>query len=142
MELGNPADIEELNMGGRGSSSGANKKPYGSEYRTLHKDGNIKFVQYKDSTAAKAPMETKTKGRVYVTVDVNGGLKYISYYDRENRRTKQIDLDRPHQGVLPHAHHGYAHKENDTAKGFANLTTEEKEMVDRVRRIWYNRHSK
>jgi len=40
---------------------------------------------------------------------------------------------------LPHTHHGYEHNENDTAKGYANLTTEEKKMIDRVIKIWqYN----
>ena len=63
-------------------------------------------------------------------------------YDTKNKRTKQIDLDRPHDKVSPHTHHGYIHSENDSAKGYANLTTEEKKMVERARKIWYNRHSK
>ena len=45
----------------------------------------------------------------------------------------------PYRGTLPHAHHGYEHNENDTAKGYANLTTEEKKMVAKVKKIWqYN----
>lgn len=108
----------------------------------LYQSGNIKFVRYNDSVLAKAPQETMTAGRVYVTVDANNGLKYISYYDKTNKRAKQIDLDMPHMGVSPHTHHGYEHSENDTAKGYANLTPEEKRMVDRVRNIWQNRHSR
>lgn len=131
-------------MGGRGASSGVSVKgkTYGSEYKTLMTDGNIKFVRYNDSKAAKAPQETMTKGRVYVTLGEDNSPKYITYYDNDNKRMKQIDLDRPHKGVIPHTHHGYEHNENDSEKGYANLTTEEKKIVERIKRIWYNRHSK
>ena len=131
-------------MGGRGASSGMSVrgKPYGSEYRTIYKSGNIKFVRYKDGKLATAPMETMTHGRVYVTVNNEDTLKFISYYDADNKRVKQIDLDKAHKGVLPHTHHGYEHSEKDSGKGFSGLTVEEKKMVDRVKTIWYNRHSK
>lgn len=130
-------------MGGRGASSGvsAKGKPYGSEYHTALKGGNIKFVKANNGSAT-APLETMTRGRVYVTVNAADELKFISYYDNQNKRTKTIDLTKPHKGVLPHTHHGYEHFENDSAKGFANLTTKEKKMVERVKRMWYNRHSK
>ena len=44
-------------MGGRGASSGmsVSGKPYGSEFRTLLKAGNIKFVKAVDG-AQKTPM--------------------------------------------------------------------------------------
>lgn len=124
-------------MGGRGSSSGISVKgrAYGTEYKSLHTAGNIKFLVYKFGNPT-APMETMTKGRVYVTLGKDGAPKYISYYDTENKRTKQIDLDKPHHGVLPHTHHGYMHKENDTPKGFAHLTDKERAMVNRVEEIW------
>lgn len=130
-------------MGGRGASSGisVSGKPYGSEFRSVLQDGNIKFVKANNSSAT-APLETMTRGRVYVTVNAADELKFISYYDNQNKRTKTIDLTKPHKGVLPHTHHGYEHFENDSKKGFANLTTEEKAMVARVRKLWYNRRSK
>ncbi len=129
-------------MGGRGASSGvsAKGKPYGSEYRTVYKDGNIKFVKANNGLAT-APMETMTRGRVYVTVNEADQLKFVSYYDTSNKRVKQIDLDKPHKGVSPHTHHGYEHSENDSAKGFANLTTEEKKLVEKINRIWHNRRN-
>lgn len=127
-------------MGGRGSSSGmsVSGKKYGTEFKSLYQWGNIKFVRYNDSTAAKTPQETMTKGRVYVTVDSQNEVKAITYYDNSNKRVKQIDLDKPHHGMSPHTHHGYEHNENDGPKGAANPTTEEKIMVDRVKKLWYN----
>lgn len=81
-------------MGGRGSSSGISDKGkvYGTEYSTLYQSGNIKFVRYNDSASAKTPMETMTKGRVYVTINEQNNLKSITYYDKHNKRFKQIDV--------------------------------------------------
>ena len=130
-------------MGGRGASSGmsAKGKSYGSEYKTVLKAGNVKFVKAVGSSAT-APLETMTKGRVYVTVNTDDKPKFIPYYDKVNKRVKTIDLTKPHEGVLPHTHHGYNHAENDSAKGYANLTTEEKNMVAWVEKLWDNRNSK
>lgn len=127
-------------MGGRGSASGisVSGKPYGSEYHTVLQSGNIKFVKTNEGSS-NAPLETMTKGRVYVTVNNAGTLKYISYYDTDNKRTKTIDLDKEHKGMIPHTHHGYLHNENDGIKGATKLTTKEKKMVERVHKLWYNK---
>lgn len=125
-------------MGGRGASSGISDKgrKYGSEYNTILQEGNIKFVTKSDRTS-ETLMETMTPGRVYVTV---GGkdLLSIMYFDSDNKRVKSIDLDHPHKKMKPHTYHGYIHFENDGPKGAANLTTEEKKMVERVAKLWYN----
>lgn len=80
-------------MGGRGASSGisVSGKVYGSEYHSILKDGNIKFVVANEGSVT-APMETMIKRRVYVTVDEKKNkIKHITYYDNENKRVKQID---------------------------------------------------
>lgn len=124
-------------MGGRGSSTGVSVKGkvYGTEYKSLLTSGNIKYVVNVGQNTT-APMETMTANRVYVTLSQQGEPKFISYYDKENKRRKQIDLDKPHQGVSPHTHHGYEHNENDSSKGYANLTTKERQMVERVTNTW------
>lgn len=127
-------------MGGRGSSSGisVSGKLYGTEYKSLLKVGNIKFVKRIDNNA-NAPLETMTRGRVYVTVDTKNEPKFISFYDKNNKRSKTIDLTHEHAGIKPHTHHGYEHNENDSKKGAAKLTTEEKKIVDFVLKTWYNK---
>lgn len=136
-------------MGGRGASSGMShyengktgrvtERSYGSQYQTLLQSGNIKFVRKSDG-AVEPLVETMTRGRVYVRVDGRDSLREIVYYDRRNKRSKQIDLGHQHKGVVPHTHHGYEHNENDSRKGFSRPTAEELRMVDRVRRIWENR---
>lgn len=129
-------------MGGRGSSSGISdkRKKYGSQYNTVLTSGNINFVEANDRHS-ESLFETKTNGRVYVEVGGKDLLRII-YYDRNNKRVKQIDLNHTHKGMNPHTHHGYNHNENDGAKGASNLTTEEKKMVERVKQIWYNRNKR
>lgn len=131
-------------MGGRGASSGRSVKDkvYGTEYSTLNKANNIKFIKQNKAKNAKVPMETMTKGRVYAVVDSNNEIASISYYDISNKRTKQIDLKHEHKGMKPHVHHGYFHNENDSKKGASKLTTEEKKMVERVNKFWLNRNKK
>lgn len=131
-------------MGGRGASSGVSNKghKYGTEYRTLLKSGNIKFVKSNESGSTKTPMETMTKGRVYVTVNNKNELTAITYYNNNGKRNRQIDLQKAHKGIKPHTHHGYEHNENDSKKGASKLTTKEKRMVDRITKIWYNNKSK
>ena len=131
-------------MGGRGAAGGYSvdkngkpKNPYGSQYHTLLESGNIKFVS-KNNRDSESLLETKTDGRVYVTVGGDDLLQII-YFDTEGKRNKVIDLDHPHKGMDVHTHHGYYHAENDGPKGATKLTPKEKMMVDRVREIWDNR---
>lgn len=128
-------------MGGRGASSGTSRagNPYGSQYHALLTAGNVKFVE-KNSRSSETLMETMTGGRVYAHVE-GDELVSIVYFDNEGKRAKQIDLGHPHRPSFPseHTHHGYFHNENDSPKGASRLTTKERTMVERVRKIWKNR---
>ena len=76
-------------------SSGISEKgnAYGSQYSTLYQSGNIKYVT-KSTRDSEPLMETMTEGRVYAVV---GGDEVISviYFDKNNRRAKEIDLTPP-----------------------------------------------
>lgn len=126
-------------MGGRGARSGSSVygNAYGTQYHTLLTYGNIKFVQ-KNNPDSETLMETMTPGRVYAVVGKTNEIQSIVYFDNEGKRSKQIDLMHPHQGLQPHTHHGYFHSENDSKSGAAHLTTEEHKMVDRVLGQWQN----
>ena len=135
-------------MGGRGASSGGRTLkdgtylPYGSEYKSVYRAGNIKFLVPTDGQV-KAPLETMTKGCVYVTIGSDGEPRYISYYDKGNKKFKQIDIrGKPHmidgKPELPHTHKGYEHNE----KGDAKPSAKEEKMVEWVLKTWYNKHSR
>ena len=125
-------------MGGRGASSGLSvaENVYGTQYREILREGNIKFIS-KNARNSETLMETMTKGRVYVTVGGNDLLQ-VTYFDSQNKRSKTIDFTHLHAGLKPHTHHGYLHNENDSVKGAANLTAKEKKMVDKILEIWHN----
>lgn len=127
-------------MGGRGAGSGISNKghQYGTDYKTILQSGNIKFVM-KTSKNSETMMETMTKGRIYAYVNEAGKVSNIVYFDNNNKRSKQIDLQKEHDGVKPHIHHGYLHNENDSKKGYSHLTPKEKKMVERINQLWYNR---
>lgn len=128
-------------MGGRGAASGMSDsgKPYGTEFKTLLKESNIKFVRSATSSNAKDPLETQTRGRVYATVNDDGKINSINYYDSEGKRRKSINLLHDHKEIKgEHAHVGYYHKEGGTR----NLTDKERELVAFVRKVWYKKRSK
>lgn len=132
-----------MNTGGRGSASGFSDsgKKYGTEYHTAYKLGNIKFIKINEGNIT-APFETMTKGRVYVTVNSQDKLKSLVFFDKHNKRYKQIDIDHPHRinGVWtnPHTHKGYFHSE----KGTFTLSEKERKIVDKVIKIWENKVDK
>ena len=70
-----------------------------------------------------------------MTVTKEGKPKSIYYFDNNLRKTKNIDLTHPHNGKKPHVHHGYEHSHDD-AHGGTGLLTKEKQMVDRVKKLW------
>lgn len=129
-------------MGGRGSSSGMSVKgnPYGTEYKTLSQESNIKFIQKTGSSSEL--FETMTRGRVYAEINAKNEVKTIYYFDNDLKKTKSIDLRHFHKGMNPHTHHGYIHNENDGPKGATKLTAEEKRMVESVLNAWYNKRRK
>lgn len=135
-------------MGGRGARFGVSEKgrKYGTEYKTVLQAGRIKFVKQIDDRpqgkkklkpqSVTAPMDTRTKGRIYVTVNEHDQLTFITFY-KQGKRKAQIDLTKPHNDLgVPHIHKGYIHDENGTRK--SNL--QEKRLVEKVQNLWHNRH--
>ncbi|MGM9518445.1 MAG: hypothetical protein ACI3X3_07225 [Acidaminococcus sp.] len=126
-------------MGGRGASTGISifGKVYGTEYKSIYRKENIKFLVQNSKEAVKTPMETRTRGRVYVMLGRKSNNPVsITYYDGKNRRMKQIDLTHYHNGKKPHVHIGYVHDEN----GNRGLTIKEKRFVRHILKIWYNEY--
>lgn len=124
-------------MGGRGASSGISKKghKYGTDYQTILKMGNIKFVKSINNKSEEL-LETMTKGRVYVLVNNRNQLKSIIYFDKNNKKSKSIDLTHKHNAKKPHTHHGYIHGE----KGTTGTTDIENKLIGNIKKIWYNKN--
>ena len=142
-------------MGGRGASSGISETSrdgkrggnrYGTQFEPIKDangkplvDGNIKYI-VKSAVNEETLMETMTRGRVYVLVD-QGRPKSIVYFDNDNKRSKQIDLDDRH-GPKAHAHRGYYHNEYSPSNQPTGLLPKERKMVERVLGFWDNNKRK
>lgn len=127
-------------MGSRGASSGISDtgKRYGSEFHTVVQDGNVKYIKY-NGNETTAPMETRTRGRIYAVLDKNNDVKFIAFYDAEGEREKQIDVKgKPHNGLLPHVHEGYEH--NEIAD--RDLNDDEKNKVHEILSTWERRRKR
>lgn len=136
-------------MGGRGASSGTYKvggmsHTYGDEYQFAFQYRNIKFIKVK-SGASKAPLETRTRDRIYVTL---GGKnqdtpKTVTYYDKKGKKRKQIDISGNTHRVgdvvipTPHTHLGYMH--DGKTRG---LSVREQKTLDTILRVWDTKSSK
>ena len=99
-------------MGGRGASSGFYKlngvgNAYGDEYESIIAPlGNMKFVSRRDKRALKAPDESMTPGRIYVTLRKSDGKMHsIAFIGGDGKKYKQIDA-RDHKGMGAHVHEG------------------------------------
>ena len=70
-------------MGGRGAASGISDKgrKYGTEYHSVLKKDNIKFVKYNFGSTT-SPLETMSadKKRIYATVNNQEKVKFITGY--------------------------------------------------------------
>lgn len=124
-------------MGGRGASSGISNKrhKYGTDYKTIFRSGNIKFIE-KNSSNAEELLETMTRGRIYVTLNSKGNPSNIYYFNNELKRNRRIDITQSHQNMKPHNHHSEEQELHNGKKGASKLTTEEKKMVERVQKIY------
>lgn len=132
-------------MGGRGAGSGISDRgnEYGSQFHSIMDvngkplvSGNIKFIE-SNSRNSESLFETMTKGRAYAVVGGNDLLKIV-YFDKENKHVKEINFGHKHAELDPHVHHGYYHNERDGEKGATKLNVEEKKMVARAKKTWYD----
>lgn len=131
-------------MGGRGASSGysidKNGNPrakYGTQYHALFESDNIKFVA-KNARQSETLMETMTPGRIYVETGGKDLLRIVMF-DAENKRNRVIERDK--RTGKWHVHKGYFHAEKGKSD-HEPMTKADKIIVEKVKRMWYNFHSR
>ena len=133
-------------MGGRGARSELydimHDQPYGTEYTCIAKYGRYKILRFRDGKQSKAPMETRTRGRVYAVIDEKGDIVCIVFYDKKNKRVRQIDLRHSHRidgvPIRPHVHVGYINDEHGTRRP----TPEEHKLMTQILTYWEKKRDK
>lgn len=123
-------------MGGRGASSGISLKgrSYGTDYKTLHTEGNIKFVK-RTSEDSEILLETMTPNRVYAIIGNNDSITAIHFMGEDLKKYKTIHLNHTHHGEKPHRHFGYYSDEYTKGRS-VKLNKKEVGIVDKVIKIW------
>lgn len=124
-------------MGGRGASSGMSRKgnPYGSQYHSVNESGNIKFLKGNVENPEEL-VETMTNGRVYVLLNSKDNIKSITFFDKENKRSRVVEIDHGHQKMGEHVHNGYERPMKDGKSYATRPTAKDREMIDRVKKLW------
>lgn len=112
---------------------------YEGEFIEIAQSGEVKIIKY-NGDAVTAPMETRTRGRVYATLNKNNDIKHITFYDLETgERIKQIDVfGRTHKNMIPHVHLGYTHDEYGTRLP----NKKENEKIQSILNFWKNKRKK
>lgn len=131
-------------MGGRGAASGISDKgrKYGTEYHSVLKKDNIKFVKYNFGSTT-SPLETMSadKKRIYATVNNQEKVKFITGYTQNGKLAWQIDVSgKGHYKngkkiETPHIHIGTNHVD---AKVYS-LNKRQRKIMHKVLFAWYNR---
>jgi len=126
-------------MGGRGAASGmsVSGNKYGTEYLTIHRSDNIKYLK-RNVGKANLPLETMAgdQNRVYASINDKNKIQAIGFYNKNGDKRRQIDLLHTHGGEVPHVHSGYYHPD-DTVR----LTKSDKAYIKKVTRIWNQREA-
>lgn len=133
-------------MGGRGAASGISDKgrKYGTEYHSVLKKDNIKFVKYNFGNTT-VPLETMSsdKRRIYATINNQEKVKFITGYSKNGQLAWQIDVSGKAHYVngerieTPHIHIGKDHV-NTKVK---TLNKRYRKILHKVQEAWYNRDS-
>lgn len=126
-------------MGGRGKWSQSTDTGFTwYDYHKVFQSDDIHFIVQHDHNEGgiSSPVMSQTSNVTYVTLDWDNTPKCISVY---KNRIKQydIDLDKPHHGILPHIHHcnekGYRQKEKDKDM---ELSSAQQKMVNKIIKIY------
>ncbi len=108
---------------------------YGTQYLSVYESGNIKFLKGNVGKPEEL-LETMTRGRVYVLLNSKGNIKSITFFDKENKRSRVVEIDHGHQKMREHVHRGYERPIKDGQSYATKPTAKDREMIDRVKKLW------
>ena len=106
------------------------------KYKTIMRDGNVRFVIQKDtSRPTTQPQMSNSPGATYAVLNKEGKLKTIVFYDRARHHYKEVDVSRPHPGLdLWHVHEINPETRNRVEINFParNLTKRERTKIQKI----------
>ena len=75
------------------------------KYHTVLRHNEVRYLKQNNvKDSIKNPEMSNSKGVVYAVIGKKGNIKSISFFNENRHKYKQIDLDKPHKGMLIHVH--------------------------------------
>lgn len=112
-------------------------------YHTIARYNNVRYIVPNDNWNKHYTLAEKSNSpwAVYAEADAKGNLRTIAFYNGNRKKRKEIDLDKPHNGVSPHGHECDP-KTSLRLKGKlpCPLTTKEQDKVKKII-AYYNKHN-
>jgi len=120
-------------MGGRGSFIDVNAGNFtfrdgGQTFLTKQEIAGVKIIEKINGDSVSAPMYSHTVNNIYGIIQ-NGKLKYLTFYDENHQQIRSIDLQHPHEGLIPHVHISLNHRGPADAP-----TNEEIDLIARIKK--------
>lgn len=121
-------------MGGRGAFLNVDKGDFrfctnGQVYHTIGHVDDIEIIQ-RDGKTSVCPPELSHKPNQKYAVVKNGKLKYISFYDKNHKQIKCIDLLHRHNHMFEHYHVNLMHDNEHTFRA----TQEDINLANKIRK--------
>ena len=80
-------------------------------YSTIARDGDLKIVTLNTSENQIKPIElANSANSIYAVKNDKGKITSINFFGEDKKKTKQIDLQHKHQGIIPHTHEFHGEK--------------------------------
>ena len=75
------------------------------KYHTVLRHNEVRYIMQNDTkNSIKLPETSNSKWAVYAVIEKRGNLRSISFFNGNRKKYKEIDLDKPHNGLLIHVH--------------------------------------
>ena len=80
-------------------------------YSTVAREGDLKVVVLNATENQIKPIElANSANSIYAIKNDKGKITSINFFGEDKHKTKQIDLQHKHQGMIPHTHEFHGEK--------------------------------
>ena len=80
-------------------------------YSTIAREGDLKVVVLNATENQIKPIElANSANSIYAVRNEKGKITSINFFGEDKHKTKQIDLQHKHQGIIPHTHEFHVEK--------------------------------
>lgn len=103
-------------------------------YSTVAREGDLKVVVLNATENQIKPIElANSANSIYAIKNDKGKITSINFFDEDKHKTKQIDLQHKHQGMIPHTHEFHGEKYHPSSA--RPCTPEELAIIARAKEL-------